>query len=117
MQLLLINELHADQTAVGVVRAAQWLPYLMFGLLAGVVVDRMRRKPVLIVADLVCAAALGAVGVLGLTGHATVPLVAVLVFVAGSTSMFFTAAHQSYLPTLVPTRVLPQANGRLGQIM
>ena len=45
LQLLLIETLHADQTALGVVRAAQWLPYLLFGMLAGVVVDRVRRRP------------------------------------------------------------------------
>ncbi len=55
LQLLLIETLHADQTALGVVRAAQWLPYLLFGMLAGVVVDRVRRRPLLVAADLLCA--------------------------------------------------------------
>ena len=115
IQLLLIEELHADQTAVGLVRAAQWLPYLLFGLLAGVVVDRMRRRPILVAADLVSAAALGSIAVLALTGRATVVSVAALMFVVGGMSMFFAAAHQSYLPTLVPTTQLPTANARLVQ--
>lgn len=115
LQLLLIENLHADQTALGVVRAAQWLPYLLFGLLAGVVVDRVRRRPLLVAADLLCAALLGAVGVLALTDHLTVPLLAVLVFCAGSASMFFSAAHLSLLPTIVPDAGLASANARLSQ--
>ncbi|MEO7751800.1 MAG: MFS transporter [Terracoccus sp.] len=115
VQLLLINTLHADQRAIGFVRSAQWLPYLLFGLLAGVVVDRVRRRPLLIAADVVCAVLLTGVGVLALTGHLTVPLLAVLVFLSGSASMFFVAAHLSYLPSLVPLRLLPMATARLEQ--
>ncbi len=115
LQLLLIETLHADQTALGIVRAAQWLPYLLFGLLAGVVVDRVRRRPLLVAADLLCAVLLGAVGVLALTGHLTVPVLAVLVFCAGSASMFFSAAHLSLLPTMVPSSGLASANARLSQ--
>ena len=115
LQLLLIETLHADQTALGVVRAAQWLPYLLFGMLAGVVVDRVRRRPLLVAADVLCAVLLGAVGVLALTGHLTVPVLAVLVFCAGSASMFFSAAHLSLLPTIVPGPGLASANARLSQ--
>jgi MFS family permease len=115
LQLLLIQTLHADQTALGVVRAAQWLPYLLFGMLAGVVVDRVRRRPLLVAADVLCAVLLGAVGVLALTGHLTVPVLAVLVFCAGSASMFFSAAHLSLLPTIVPGPGLASANARLSQ--
>ncbi len=115
VQLLLIDTLGADQRAIGFVRSAQWLPYLLFGLLAGVVVDRVRRRPLLIAADLVCATLLTAVGVLALTGHLTVPLLTVLVFLSGSASMFFVAAHLSYLPSLVPLRSLPTATARLEQ--
>lgn len=115
IQLLLIDTLGADQQAVGFVRSAQWLPYLLFGLLAGVVVDRVRRKPLLVAADLVCAALLGAVAALALTGHLSVWLLALLVFGSGSASMFFVAAHQSFLPSVVPPRMLPVANARLLQ--
>jgi len=115
LQLLLIETLHADQTALGIVRSAQWLPYLLFGLLAGVVVDRVRRRPLLVVADVLCAVLLGAVGVLAVTGHLAVPTLAVLVFATGSASMFFTAAHLSLLPTIVPAPGLASANARLAQ--
>ncbi|WP_256841791.1 MFS transporter [Ornithinimicrobium cryptoxanthini] len=117
LQLLLIETLGADQVALGLVRSAQWLPMLLFGLVAGVLIDRVRRKPVLVVGDAVCALAFGAIGGLGLLGWLTVPLVAVLVFVAGTASLSATAAHQSFLPRLVPTSMLSRANARIEQSM
>lgn len=117
LQLLLIETLSADQVQLGLVRAAQWLPMLLFGLIAGVLIDRVRRQPVLVVGDAVYALAFGAIGVLGLLGHLTVPLVAALVFVAGTASLSATAAHQSLLPRLVPTALLSRANARIEQSM
>ena len=117
VQLLLIDNLGADQRALGLVRSAQWLPYLLFGVLAGVVVDRVRRRPLLVVADLLSASFLATIAALALTGHLTVPVLCVLVFLTGSASMFFTAAHQSFLPSLVPTAWLPTAWARLEQTM
>lgn len=117
LQLLLIETLGADQVALGLVRSAQWLPMLLFGLVAGVLIDRVRRKPVLVVGDAVSALAFGAIGVLGLLGWLTVPLVAGLVFVAGTASLSATAAHQSFLPRLVPTSMLSRANARIEQSM
>jgi MFS family permease len=115
LQLLLIENLSADQTAIGFVRSAQWLPALAVGLLAGVLTDRMRRRPVLIAADTATALATGSIAALALTGLLTVPVLAVLVAVVGSASMFFHAAHQSYLPQLVPMELLPVANARVEQ--
>ncbi len=115
LQLLLIETLDADQAAIGVVRAAQWVPALALGLLAGVLTDRMRRRPVLVAADTATALATGAIGALALTDRLTVPVLAVLVAVVGGASMFFHAAHQSYLPGLVPVQLLPVANARIEQ--
>jgi MFS family permease len=115
LQLLLIETLSADQTAIGFVRAAQWLPALAVGLLAGVLTDRMRRRPVLIAADTATALATATIAALALAGLLTVPVLAVLVAVVGAASMFFHAAHQSYLPQLVPMELLPVANARVEQ--
>lgn len=115
LQLLLIETLAADQAAIGFVRSAQWAPALAIGLLAGVLTDRMRRRPVLVAADAVTALATGAIGALALTGLLTVPVLAGLVALAGAASMFYHAAHQSYLPRLVPTGLLPVANARIEQ--
>ncbi len=50
LQLLLIETLDADQAAIGFVRSAQWVPALAVGLFAGVLIDRVRRRPVLMTA-------------------------------------------------------------------
>ena len=84
LQLLLIETLSADQAAMGFVRSAQWVPALAVGLLAGVLTDRMRRRPVLIAADTVTALATGAIGALALTGLLTVPVLAALVALVGA---------------------------------
>lgn len=115
IQLLLIETLGADQRALGLVRGAQWLPALLFGLLAGVLVDRVRRRPVLVAADTVSAVLLAAIAALALTDRLTVVGLAVLVAGAGAASFLYTAAHQSFLPRVVPTSVLPAANARLEQ--
>jgi MFS family permease len=115
LQLLLIRTLAADQAAIGFVRSAQWVPALAAGLLAGVLTDRMRRRPVLVAADTVTALSTGAIGALALAGVLTVPVLAVLVAVVGAASMFFHAGHQSYLPGLVPMGLLPVANARIEQ--
>ena len=117
VQLLLIETLSADQAAIGLVRSAQWVPALAIGLLAGVLADRMRRRPVLVAADTVTAVATGAIGALALTGLLTVPVLAALVALVGTASMFYHAAHQSYLPRLVPMDLLPVANARIEQAM
>jgi hypothetical protein len=58
LQAVAILTLGASLTETGVLAASRWLPYLLFGLVAGVLVDRRRRLPVLIGADFARAAVL-----------------------------------------------------------
>lgn len=48
VQVLVVLTLRGGPAAVGVVSAARWLPYLLFGVFAGVFVDRARRRPILV---------------------------------------------------------------------
>lgn len=116
IQFLLIDTLQADEQAIGLVRAAQWAPYLVFGLLAGVIAERVRRKPLLVAADLLGMTIFGAIGLLALAGRLTVPIVAGLVFVFGAVTCVSVAAYQSYVPRFVPERALPDAFARLEQM-
>ncbi|WP_291408190.1 MFS transporter [Actinophytocola sp.] len=111
--LVAVLSLHASAFEVALVRAFESLGALLFGLLAGAWVDRLRCRPVLLVTDLgrflvllsIPAAAL--VGVLSL-GH-----LYVVMFVVGSLSIWFDIAHQSYLPRLLPADQLVSANAKL----
>lgn len=116
IQFLLLDNLHADQTAIGIVRGAQWAPYLLLGLVAGVVVERLRRRPMLIACDLAQLVISGTIATLALTDVLTVPMLVGLVFCAGAVTCFSVAGLQSYLPRLVATHELPWAFTRLGQL-
>ncbi|MBO3085943.1 MFS transporter [Cellulomonas fengjieae] len=115
IQVLIVDVLAGDAVDVGLVNAARWLPYLLFGLLAGVLVDRVRRRPLLVVADLLSALALAAIPVLAATGHLVVGWLVVLMAVFGLCTLVGDAAYQSFVPQVVPARLLGPAHARLDQ--
>lgn len=106
-----------DGTALdqGLVNAARWLPYLLFGLLAGIFVDRFARRTVMVAGDLGRAAILAALCVLGVTGLVSSPALMALMFTFGTLALLSDAAYQSFLPQLVPRSQLVRANARLQQ--
>jgi predicted MFS family arabinose efflux permease len=115
LQVLIVHDLHASAGEVGLVNTARWLPYLLFGLLAGVFVDRHRRKPMLIGTDLARAALLGAIPLLAFVGRLGVPVVAALMVPFGVLSLLNDAADRSILPRIVAASALNSANARLQQ--
>jgi predicted MFS family arabinose efflux permease len=115
LPLLVLNQLHGTATDVGLVNGARWLAYLLFGLLAGVFVDRHRRLPILVGTDLGRAVLLGVIPLLTLFHRLTVPTVIVLMIPFGVLSVLNDAAEQSFLPRLVTPAALGRANVRLEQ--
>jgi MFS family permease len=113
--LLALNVLHASNTEFGFLRASSWLPYLLFGLVAGVLVDRCRRKPILVGADLARFGLMGLIPLLAAFGRLTIPVLIGIMLVVGTLSLAYDAAHQSFLPRLVPKGLLTAANARLHQ--
>jgi predicted MFS family arabinose efflux permease len=115
MPVLAIFTLHATNIEVGLLRAAQWLPYLAIGLLAGVIVDRYPRKPILVGTDLARALMLALIAAMAFGDFLTMPLLIGFVLVFGAMSLFYEAAHQSFLPRLVRPGLLTAANARMEQ--
>lgn len=115
MPVLLVQTLQASPTEVGLVNAAQFVPYAVLGLITGVYVDRWRRKPVLVVSSLGRALCLAAIPLLWLLGGLSSWVLAVLLVGYGSFAVFGFAATQSILPSLVERRDLVKANSRLDQ--
>ncbi len=115
VQVVVVVTLHEGATAVGLVSSARWLPYLLVGLLVGVLVDRSRRRGLLVGADLGRAALLTAIPVLAVTGHLSIALLMVVMAGFGLLSLVHDAASQSLVPRLVPARLLTRANARLDQ--
>lgn len=113
MPLVALRLLHASTFQVGVLTAVERLPFLLLGLPAGAIVDRVRRRPVLIICDLGRAVAIGSVALTWWTGSLTMAQLYVVVLVAGSLTVFFDVADQSYLPSLVGRTGLVEGNAKL----
>jgi MFS family permease len=113
--VLVVTVLHATPLEVGLVNAAQFLPYALFGLVIGAYVDRSRRQPLLIWASVGRGVCLGAVPVLWLTGLLNLWVTAAALFVFGVLSVVGFAATQSLLPRIVPRPLLLAANARVDQ--
>ncbi|TCO51219.1 putative MFS family arabinose efflux permease [Kribbella antiqua] len=115
LQVVAVVTLHATGTEVGILNAARWLPYLLLGLLAGVIVDRYRRQPILIGADFARAVVLGVIPLAAAFDWLSLPLLIAVVLVFGTLSLAYDAAHQSFPPSLVPPELLTPAYARLEQ--
>jgi MFS family permease len=115
VQVLIVVTLHEGAAGVGLVSAARWLPYLLFGLVIGVLVDRSRRRPLLVTTDFVRAGLLLAIPALALTHQLTITVLTAFMVVFGLMSLVNDAASQSLVPRLVPGHVLTWANARLDQ--
>ena len=104
-----------DATAfqVALLGTVEFLPFLLFTLPAGVWVDRLRRRPILVIADLVRAAALLSVPVAYALDALTMWQLYVVGFVVGTGTVFFDVAYQSYLPSLVRRNQLVEGNSKL----
>lgn len=115
MPVLVVQTLAATPLQVGIVNAAQFVPYAVLGLIAGAYTDRWRRKPTLVSASLGRAVSLGAIPLLWLLGVLEIWMLVALLLAFGACSVFGFAATQSLLPRLVPRARLVTANARLDQ--
>jgi MFS family permease len=88
------------------------LPYLLFGLVAGILIDRMRRRPLLIATDLVRAALLATIPFAAWIGAFSLTHLLVAVFLVTACTLIFDAAHQTYVPTLIEKHWLLDANAK-----
>lgn len=111
--LIAVLTLHASPFAVGMLTAAGQAPSLLFSLIAGAWIDRFRRRPVLIGANLGSAATLALLPIAALFDALNVPLLCAVAFVAGTLGLAFDLAYTSYLPLLVGREHLVEANGKL----
>lgn len=115
IQVLIVVTLHEGAGGVGLVSSARWLPYLLFGLLAGVLIERARRRPLLIATDLGRGLLLIAVPLLALAHRLSLPVLMGFMALFGLMSLVGDAAAQSFLPRMIPAHLLTAANARLDQ--
>jgi MFS family permease len=100
-------------TDLGIVMAAQSLPFVLFSILGGVIADRVGRREVMLISDVVRAVAQALLAVLLLTGTAEIWMMVVLSAVYGAAGAVFMPAMTGLVPQLVPSVRLQPANAAL----
>lgn len=110
--LLLILALTNSPTAAGVASALYSIPYLMFSLPAGALVDRWDRKRVMILSDIGQVLVLGSIPLALWLGWLTIWQIYVSAFLEGTFFVFFNVAQVAALPRVVTKTQLPAATAQ-----
>jgi len=105
--------LNASPAQMGLLGAFEFAPFLLLSLFAGVWVDRMRRRPILIVADIGRTLFLASIPATALLKILTMEQLYVVALLTGVLTVFFDVAYQSYLPVLVSREHLVEGNSKL----
>ena len=113
LPLIAVQTLGASPFQMGLLVAAGELPFLICSLPCGVLVDRVRRWPLLITADLARAFLLLLIPLAALLGLLRLELVYLVAFLTGVGNVIFDVAHYAYIPALVPRQDLVAANGKI----
>jgi predicted MFS family arabinose efflux permease len=113
LPLTAVMLLGATATQLSLVRFLETAPYLLFTLIFGAWVDRLRRRPVLIVANAARCLLIGTIPALVLFDLLTLPALAAIAFGAGIFTVLFDVAWAAYTPTLVHSEDLVEANGKM----
>ncbi|MBA3824630.1 MAG: MFS transporter [Ktedonobacterales bacterium] len=109
---LLILAQTGDAAKAGYALALRALPYLIFSLPAGALIDRWNRKRVMIICDAGRAIALGSIPVAYFFGVLGLAQLYVVATVEGTLFVFFNIAEAACLPRVVPKEQLPAATGQ-----
>ncbi len=110
---LLVASQTSDPLLVALAGLLQRLPWLLFGLHAGVLADRLDRRRVVVAVDVLRACVLVLLVTALLTGAVSVPVVLVTVFLLGTAEVFADTTSGTLLPMVVPRADLGIGNARL----
>ena len=105
--------LHASPIQFSLLGVLGFMPFILFALPAGVWVDRLSRRKILIVGDAARAVLLLLIPLLWATDTLRMWHLLVISFAIGIFTVFFDVAYQSYLPSLVEREQLMEGNSKL----
>ena len=111
--LVAISVLDASAFEVAVYGTVNFLPFILFTLPAGVWVDRLPRKPILVIGDFGRFAALSTIPIAYVADVLTLWQLYAVAFLTGVFTVFFDVAYQSYLPSLVDRESIGEGNSKL----
>src|SRR5438105_10383650 len=114
LPLTAVLVLAATPAQMGILGALDGASVLVIGLLAGVWVDRVRRRPLLIATDLGRAFILSTIPLAALLGVLRIWQLYIVAALAGMLTVIFTVASSAYVPSLIPNESLGEGNSKLG---
>jgi len=103
----------ASAFQVGTLSTVEFLPFMLLGLPVGVWVDRLRRRPILVVADVLRLVVISSVPIAYALGALRLAQLYVVGFLSGIGTVFFDVAYGAYLPSLVDRTRLVEGNAKL----
>jgi MFS family permease len=110
---LLVASRTQDPLIVSAASAVAWLPWLLFALPGGVLVDRVDRRRLMITLDWARAAAVALLATSIAAGHPSITLLYVVLFLINTGEVIFRSASQAMIQSVVPRSRLERANGAL----
>jgi len=113
LPLVAITILHVSTFQVGLLTAVEFSPFVLFGLPAGAIVDRLPRRPVLVLCDIGRAIVLASVPLAYALDRLSYAQLVGVVFLTGSMTVFFDVAYMSILPALVDRDQITDGNAKL----
>ena len=113
LPLIAATTLNVTPFEFGLLTTIEFLPFILFSLPAGVWVDRLRRRPILIAADLGRALAIASIPIAFYFDALTIWQLYLVGFANGILTVFFDVAYQSYLPSVVERDQLLDGNSKL----
>ncbi len=102
--------LHANALQIGMMAAVHLVPDVFLGLVAGVWVDRLRKRPLMIIADVGRFASLLTIPIAYAFDVLTIGQLFVVSFSVGTFEILFDVSYQAYLPTLVEKDSILEGN-------
>ena len=116
LPFIVVFTLHGSNMSVAWLRVAELVPGILLGLVAGAMVDRARRRTVMIVVDIARGLLMAAIPVLFITGRLNLLFILVVALLMSVATAGFDSAYDAYLPTLVPEDQLLDANSKLSAV-
>ncbi|MEV7780003.1 MFS transporter [Kitasatospora sp. NPDC088351] len=113
MPLIAVTDLHASTFEIGLLFAASWAPWLVIGLPAGVWVDRLPRRPIMLATAALSLGLFAAVPVASWLGVLSTGLLLAVALLSGTAAVFFQTAYTAYLPSLLDPADQPEGNAKL----
>ena len=110
---LLVASITREPFAVAMGVFVQRLPWLLFGVMAGALIDRMDRRRLMVVVDLCRAGAIGALALAVATGSANLPVIYAALFLLGTAETFADNAGGVLVAVTVPKEAIGQATARM----